>query len=332
VRDDERQLGLGLQTDKQLGEYDPLARIAEEAGFAVVTTFNDLWFQPALPALLEIAAATRRVQIGPSCLNPFTVHPVEIAGQIAMLDSASDGRAFLGLARGAWLETVGVDQSDPVTAMREAWEVVQRLLSGDDSGFAGRRFSLPQGERLRYPVRRRAVPLLVGTWAPALAAFAGETAQELKIGGSANPDLVPVMRDRIGNQDVGIVLGAVTVVDEDGERARRVARREVAMYLAVVGDLDPTFVLEPELVVQVRALVAVGDHDGAGALIPDDVLDRFSFSGTPEQVALHAEAVFGAGARRIDFGTPHGVPERRGVELLCREVLPRLRSTVGVEH
>jgi len=44
----------------------------EEAGFDVVTVFNDLWFQPSLPALLEIAAATTCVRVGASCLNPFT--------------------------------------------------------------------------------------------------------------------------------------------------------------------------------------------------------------------------------------------------------------------
>ena len=236
-----------------------------------------------------------------------------------------------GSREGAWLEPLGLDQSDPVTAIREAWEIVRRLLAGDDSGFAGQRFSLPQGERLRYPVLRDEVPLLVGTWAPRLAAFAGEAAQELKVGGSANPDVVPVMRERIGNPDVRIVLGAVTVVDEDGDRARSIARREVAMYLAVVAELDPTVSLEPELVARIRALVAAGDDEGAGALISDDVLDRFAFAGSPAQIAAHAEAVFDAGAGRVDFGTPHGVPERRGVELLCAEVLPRLRSAVTAD-
>jgi 5,10-methylenetetrahydromethanopterin reductase len=332
VSDDRHELGLGLQTDKKPGEYGPLARAAEKAGFAVVTTFNDLWFQPALPALLEIAGSTQRVRVGPSCLNPFSVHPVEIAGQTAMLDAAAGGRAFLGLARGAWLETMGIDQSDPVTAIREAWEVVRRLLEGDDSGFEGQRFSLRQGDRLRYAVLRRSVPLLVGTWSPRLAAFAGEAAQELKVGGSANPDVVPVMRERIGNPDVRIVLGAVTVVDEDGGRARRIARREVAMYLAVVAELDPTVSVEPELVARIRTLVATGDDEGAGALISDDLLDRFAFAGNPEQIAAHAEAAFDAGAGRIEFGTPHGVPERRGVELLCLDVLPRLRSTVGADR
>ncbi len=332
MSEDGRQLGLGLQTDKGSGDYGPLARLAEDKGFDVVTTFNDLWFQPALPALLEIAAATTRVRVGPSCLNPFTVHPVEIAGQTAILDAVANGRAFLGLARGAWLETMGVDQSDPVTTIREAWEVVRRLLEGDDSGFEGRRFSLRQGDRLRYAVLRKSVPLLVGTWAPRLAAFAGEAAQELKVGGSANPDVVPVMRERVGNPDVRIVLGAVTVVDEDRDRARRIARREVAMYLAVVAELNPNVLLEPELVARVRALVAAGDDEGAGALISDDVLDRFAFAGSPEQIAAQADAVFDAGAGRVDFGTPHGVPERRGVELLCADVLPRLRSTVGADR
>jgi len=326
-----RELGLGLQTDKRPGDYAPLAQLAEDAGFDVVTTFNDLWFQPALPALLEIAGATTRVRVGPSCLNPFTVHPVEIAGQVAALDAASNGRAFLGLARGTWLEPLGLDQSDPVTAIRETWELVRRLLAGDSSGFTGRRFSLPQGQRLRFPVLRDQVPLLVGTWAPRLSAFAGEQAQELKVGGSANPDVVPVIRERIANPDVRIVLGAVTVVDEDGERARRIARREVAMYLAVVAELDPTVSLDPELVARVRTLVASGDDESAGALIADDVLDRFAFAGSPEQIAAHVEAAFDVGAGRVDFGTPHGIPERRGVELLCREVLPRLRSAVA-EH
>lgn len=321
----ERQLGLGLQTDKRPGEYGPLARLAEDAGFDVVTTFNDLWFQPALPALLEIAAATSRVRVGPSCLNPFTVHPVEIAGQTAVLDASSNGRAFLGLARGSWLEPLGIDQSDPVTAIRETWEIVRLLLAGDDSGFFGHRFSLPQGERLRFPVVRKDVPLLVGTWAPRLSVFAGEAAQELKVGGSANPAIVPVTRERIENAEVRIVLGAVTFVDEDGDLARNAARREVAMYLAVVAELDPTVSLEPELVTRVRDLVAAGDDEAAGALISDDVLDRFAFAGAPAQVAAHAEAVFDAGAGRVDFGTPHGRPERKGVDLLCKQVLPRLR-------
>jgi 5,10-methylenetetrahydromethanopterin reductase len=304
-----RELGLGLQSNKRPGDYAALAARAEEAGFDVITVFNDLFFQPALPALLEIARATERVRVGPSCLNPFTVHPVEIAGQTAALDLESNGRAFLGLAAGAWLDRVGVDASRPLTAIREAWEVVRRLLAGDDSGFHGQRFSLEPGNALAYEPLRREVPLLVGTWSPRLTAFAGEHAAELKLGGCANPAMVRLARERLGSSETRIVVGAVTVVDEDDAAARALARDEVALYLPVVAGHDPTV-----------------DVDLDAAEISDEVLDLFAFAGSPERIAAHAEALFAAGADRVEFGTPHGIDERRGVELLGARVLPPLQG------
>jgi 5,10-methylenetetrahydromethanopterin reductase len=97
------------------------------------------------------------------------------------------------------------------------------------------------------------------------------------------------------------------------------------MYLAVVADLDPTLRLPPDLTGRVRALVRAGDHAGAGALIPDDVLDLFAFSGTPDHVAALAGRVLDAGADRVDFGTPHGLTDAEGVALLGTRVLPQLR-------
>ncbi|HWE81066.1 MAG TPA: hypothetical protein VG265_05425, partial [Gaiellaceae bacterium] len=93
----------------------------------------------------------------------------------------------------------------------------------------------------------------------------------------------------------------------------------------VVAALDPTLELDPAFLAALGARVEAGDGDGAARLISDQVLDLFAFSGTPAAIAVQVEALFDAGARRIDFGTPHGIAERAGVELLVREVLPRLR-------
>ena len=57
-----------------------------------------------------------------------------------------------------------------------------------------------------------------------------------------------------------------------------------------------------------------------------DLLDRFAFSGTPEQIVRQAEALFAAGASRIEFGTPHGFTDAAGVRLLGKRVLPALRA------
>jgi 5,10-methylenetetrahydromethanopterin reductase len=305
-----REVGLGLQSNKQPGSYAKLARQAEADGFDVVTVFHDLFFQPSLPALLEIARATTRVRVGASCLNPFTLHPVEIAGQVAALDAESHGRAYLGLAAGGWLDRLELDTSRPFTAIRETWEIVRRLLARDESGFAGELFSLAPGNTLAYEPVRPSVPLLVGTWSPRLTAFAAEHGDELKLGGCANPAMVRLTRERLGER-TRLVVGAVTVVDEDAAAARAHARRELALYLPVVGGLDPTVEIDPSM--------------NAGE-IPDNILDLFSFAGEPAQIAEHAERLYEAGADRVEFGTPHGIDERAGVALLGSRVLPLLRS------
>jgi len=251
-----------------------------------------------------MARVTERIRLGPAALNPFTLHPYEIAGQVATLDAVSRGRAFLGLAKGAWLERLGIEEERPLAALREAVAIVQALLAGDPAGIDGERFTLAPGTTLAYPRVRNAVPLMIGTWGPVTARWAGTVANELKLGGSANPELVPVARSWLGNADVRIVVGSVSVVDEDGAWARERARAAVEPYLDVVAHLDPTLGLRP------------------GDPAP---LERFCIAGTPEEVAGRVLELWNAGADRVELGTPQGRTVLGGVDLVCTRVLPLLR-------
>jgi 5,10-methylenetetrahydromethanopterin reductase len=298
------EFGLGLQSDKSAEEYIRIARVAEEGGFDVVSVFHDLGFQPAIVPLTLIAHATERVRLGPAALNPYTLHPFEIASQIAALDLVARGRAYLGLVQGAWLDELGITEQR-LGSLREAVEVVRRVLRRDTSGFRGRRFQLAPGRGLMYEPVRPAVPLMIGTWRPRTAALAGELADEVKIGGCANPDMVRQMRRWIGNEHVGVVAGAVTFIDEDGTRARARAREEVELYLPVVRGLDVTLELEPE------------------DPIP---LEKFVFAGTPAEIVRQTEGLLEAGVRRIEFGPPQGETLEHGVRLLVERVLPAFRT------
>ena len=290
--------------DQLPADYEAIARTAEGAGIDVVSVFHDLLYQPAIGPLLLMARVTERIRLGPAALNPFTLHPYEIAGQTAMLDLASGGRAYLGLVKGAWLDQLGIDEERPLVALREAVEIVQKLLAGDTSGVAGERFTLAAGTALAYERVRQSVPLLIGTWGERTAAWAGTVADELKVGGSANPELVPVVRAWAAAADIRIVVGCVTVVDEDGGWARERARAAVAPYLDVVAGLDPTLELWPG---------------------QEPPLDRFAIAGTPEQVAAKVIALWEAGADRVELGTPQGRTTRDGVRLICERVMPLLR-------
>ena len=336
-----KKLSVALQTDKPLAAYGPLAAAVEAYGFDGVTVYNDMLYQPAWLPLLEMARATRRVSVGVAAVNPFTCHPINIAGNIALVDEASNGRAWLGLARGSWLEFVGVQPKRAVTALREAFGAVRHLLRQSKEPYPGEIFPVAGGDALRWSILRPDIPFLLGTWgAETIRACVGQVnapISEVKIGGTANPDVVPHFRKIISeaatqattqrsSSEIGIVMGAVCVVDQDGAAARALARREVALYLPVVAPLDPSLQLDPELLARIRSAADCYDFAAASALISDELLQRFAFAGTPEQVADQTHALFAAGASRVEFGTPHGLTPESGLRLLGEKVLPIVRN------
>lgn len=342
------ELSIAFQTDKPLAAYAALAAAAEAYGFDAVTVYNDMLYQPAWLPLLEMARATSCVRLGVAAVNPFTCHPINIAGNIALIDEASHGRAYLGMARGSWLEFVGVQPARPVAALREALACVRHLLRRDPAPRPGAFFPLAGGDSLRWRILRADIPFLLGTWGAQTIRACRDEIAEIKIGGSANPEVIPhfrrilnhldaeaqrAQRVRRDNQEieqpahrgVGIVIGAVSVVDADRAAARRLARREVALYLPVVAELDPTVQIEPDLLARLKETAARYDFDAAAALISDDLLDRFAIAGAPDDVAAHVEALFAAGASRVEFGTPHGLTPEQGLRLLGEQVVPRLK-------
>lgn len=332
----ERELSIALQTDKRASEYVALAQRINQYDFDVVTVYCDAPFQPSYGPLLLMAPHLSRARLGPAAVAPARMHPIDIASQTALLDTLAPGRTYIGLARGAWLEDHGIHEAArPLKAIQEAAEVIRYLLSGATGGYDGDIYTLAAHVHAPYPLPDVMPPLLIGSWGRRLCALVGELADEVKVGGSANPDLAPVIAGYIaaGEQkagrppgSVGMVFGAVTVIDEDRDAARRAARQAVALYLPVVAPLDPTVQVEPERVDRLRAASNAGDLDAASALISDDLLDRFAFSGDPNDIIRQSEALFAAGVRRIEFGTPHGLVSERGIQLLGERVLPALRG------
>jgi 5,10-methylenetetrahydromethanopterin reductase len=330
-----RDISIAFQTDKTAQQYIVLAKQVDHYDFDAVTVYCDAPFHPAFAALLIMAPHINKARIGPAAIPPSRIHPIDIAAQTALLADLAAGGVYIGFARGAWLEDHGIAEIKPaIQAIRESVEATQYMLSGKTGGYQGQIYQIAAHVKAPYPLPDGKIPILIGTWGKALCAVAGEIADEVKIGGTANPDVVPVIRDYIAVGEkrsgraigtVGIVAGAVTVVDDDRERARQAARRSVALYLPVVTPLDPTVSVEPELMARVREHVNADDLDSAAKLISDDLLDRFAFSGDTDDLIKQAEALFDAGASRVEFGTPHGLIPSEGVRLIGERVIPALR-------
>lgn len=332
-----REVSIAFQTDKTPAHYISLAKQVDQYDFDAVSVYCDVPFHPSFTPLALMAPHIKRARIGAAAVSPARIHPIDMAAEVALLSGIAAGGVYLGIARGAWLADHGITESNtPIQAIREAVEIVRYMLSGASGGYKGKVYQLAPHIRAPYPLPETPIPILIGSWGAKLSALAGELADEVKVGGSANPDIVPVIQSYIADGErkagresgtVRVCLGAVTVVDEDRDAARTLARRKVALYLPVVVPLDPTVQVEPELMARVEAHVNAGDEDAAARLISDDLLERFAFAGNPDDLIRQAETIFAAGAGRIEFGTPHGTPSKKGIDLLGKMVVPALKKS-----
>ena len=330
-----RELSIAFQTDKRAREYIALAQLVDQYAFDAVTVYCDAPYHPSYGPLLLMAPHIKRARLGPSGIPPARMHPLDIAAQTALLADLAAGGVYIGLVRGGWLAEHGISELDPpISAIREAVAIIQKLLAGESARIDGRVYQIAEHVRAPYPLPTAAIPIQIGTWSPKLAALAGEAADEVKIGGSANPDVIPLIADYIAvgearagraRGSVKIVTGAVSVVDEDREAARWAARRAVSLYLPIVSKLDATLEIDPGLMARVQDHVNAGEDDAAARLIPDDILDRFIFAGAPGDIIEQCGRLYDAGAQRIELGTPHGVSQAAtGIQLIGRQVIPAL--------
>jgi len=327
-----RQLSIAFQSNKKPSEYISLAKLVNRFDFDVVSVYCDAPYHPSYGPLLLMAPHIRNARLGPAAVSPFRMHPIDIAANTALLAGLASGGVYIGLARGAWLNDYGIKQPrTPILGVKEAIYIIRKLLTGEAAGFQGKVFNIAEHVTAPYPLPEADIPVLIGTWGSKMATLAGEFANEVKVGGSANPEMGLMIASNVRQGElnlgrntgsVGIVLGAVTVIDEDRSLARRLAKEALSLYLPIVAKLDNTISLDPELLEKIQGLVENGNTKSAGKLIPDEILDKLAFSGDYKDIINQVENLFQAGVTRVEFGTPHGVTSDGGINQIGEKVLP----------
>lgn len=314
-----------------------LAVAAEHAGADQVWFPHDPFMRHTWALTVAAAAHTERVGLGGITINPWTSDPFEIATYLATLDELSGGRALvgLGLHTDEMLRWVGYEPGDAAVRIREAVELIRRLLRGEVAAFEGEAFRWSDAAYLRFrPVRER-IPIYVACYGDELLRLSGE------IGDGSLPMVAPPESARVVAEHVRAgaaaagrdpaevdVAGCMWLsLSDDGAAAHEFMQRMVATFapyldpgaLALVG-------LSPEDFVEIKRLVEGGRLDDAAALVGDDML-RLAIVGTPDQVVERLADVEAAGITQANLGGPLGPDPEEALRLLGERVIPALRRT-----
>ncbi|MGE3908842.1 MAG: LLM class flavin-dependent oxidoreductase [Chloroflexota bacterium] len=321
-----------FNNDLPVAEYLTLAGAAEAAGFDQFWVSDDLFLRSAPVILTAVAGVTSHIKLGTCILNPYTLHPSEMAMIAATLDEVSGGRFLLGLAAGAndFLKWVGLEQTRPLATVRETVQVVRQLLRGEPVPFDGAALNgWTEEAYLRFP--SRPVPIYIGAMGPQMLRLTGEIAD----GGL--PLLFPPEHYETVAQYVtdGTVQAGRTLADldlaaciwcsiaDDREAAEAVLRDKIAYYGHALGPLiyDRLGVSREEFLPIEQALQRDRDPERARALVTPAML-KIGVAGSPRDLIPRLEALAALGVRHLSFGPPLGPDPLAAIQVLGREVLP----------
>ena len=324
------RFSLRLNNDLSVSEHVTLAQAAEAAGFDQYWVSNDLFLRSGPVILAAVAQATRRLEIGTGILNPYTLHPGEIAMLAATLDELSGNRFNLGIAAGAgeFLKWVGMAQETPLAAVRETILAVRALLAGERAALDGRFLRWTEEAYLRFAAPR-VTPIYVGAMGPKMLALTGELADgalpllfppehyfEVKpivdAGAAARPAA-------LGELDFAACIWVSLA--EDRAAAHRVLAQKVAYYGHALGPLiwDRLGLVRADFDAIERAMMVERDEEKAIALVDERML-RIGVVGGSQDVIERLEPLVAAGARHLSFGPPLGPDPLEAVRLLGRVV------------
>jgi 5,10-methylenetetrahydromethanopterin reductase len=256
--------------------------------------------------MAAFAAVTSRIKIGSGVINNWTRNIGLLAATFLTLDDLAPNRIICGI--GAWWDplakNVGITRRKPLVAMRETVEVLRRLLRMERVTFHGE-FHHVEGIELDVVHGRREprnVPIYIGATHMGMMELAGEIADGVVLNYCVPPEynLEALKHIEIGAKRAGRKLDeidrpqlVVCSVDPDHRRAVQAAKELITQYLAQQPHIAEASGTPPETVKQVQSILgwpATKEQiHAAMEFVPDDLIERITASGTPDEVRKKVE-------------------------------------------
>ena len=331
------KFSLRFNNDLPAKDYVKLAQAAEHWGFDQFWVSDDLFLRSAPVILTAIATATERIEIGTCIVNPYTLHPAEMAMMAATLDEISDGRFNLGLSSGAaeFLKWVGITPEKPVTAVRETVRALNRLLSGKRASVSGHFLHWADEAYLRFEPQRR-VPIYIGAMSPNMLGLIGEVADgglPLLLPPEHYETVLPYIRQgatKAGRdvRDLDLAACIWCSLAEDRTAAEAVLREKIAYYGHAMSPLiwQRLGLTQDDFRPIEQAMMQDNDKERAKALVTPDML-RIGVVGTAKDLIAPLENLVALGARHLSFGPPLGPDAFAAIEIIGQAIIPHFRQS-----
>lgn len=306
------RVALYLQDAHPLADAIEYVQYAESRGFEAVWQAESRLVRDAIVPMAAFGATTKRIKIGSGVINNWTRNAALTAATFLTLDDLAPDRIMLGI--GAWWDplakNVGIDRTKPLLAMREHVTVVRDLLAMKNVTFHGEFVNVTGIELDIVHGRRepRNVPIYIGATGPKMMAMTGEIGDGALLNYLVSPayNVEALSQLEKGAKLAGKTLDeidrpqlVVCSVDQDRKKALDGARKLVTQYLGQQPHIMKASGVSSDLLDEIHQVLtwpATEEQiERAMELVPDDVVQLITASGTPEEVRAKVREYVSAG-------------------------------------
>jgi probable F420-dependent oxidoreductase len=330
--------GFTLKPEHSIDRTIALTKQAEAAGFNYGWLFDShiLW-KDVYPLLTLMAVNTESMRLGTCVTNPATRDITVTASVLATLDEISGGRMDLGIGRGDSAQRVLGKGPVKTRVLDTAVGIIKDLVEGRTATYMDTDLDLTWTGSYELPV-------WIAGYGPMVLGMAGRTADGVILQ-LADVELIKWM--------IGIMRGAAAEVGRDPSQIKVQAaapahvgtieecRERVRWFPALVSNhvVDlvnkyPREQLPDSLTGYVRDREGYDyrHHAEVGSdnaeFVADDVADRFSIVGPPEEHVRRLVELHDAGIDQFNLYLMNGDEEAQ-LEAYGRDVIPAFREAIG---
>ncbi len=320
-----------------------IAEAADRLGFSHVRTVEHHFhyyggYSPSPLMFLSAASQrTTRVRLVTGAVLPVFNNPLQLAGEIAMLDAISGGRLDVGFAR-AFLphefRRFGVSPNESVARFREGIEQIDMLLTQENVTHKGTFHTIESTTTLPRPTQKPRPRFYIAALStPESFEFAGRmgySVMAIPLAPQKMRELISTYREArraAGHPGEGSVMMAFHMFcHENGRFARDTARDPLNNYLHSLVEAASDW----------TDGISSADYPGYDKIIAqlktasmDKMIENNSaWIGTPSEIAAMIERIsndfqFDEASLQINFNLLPQAEAMRSLELFAREVIPK---------
>jgi len=309
----EGRVALYLQDKHPIRDGMRYAQLAEAMGFEAVWQAESRLVREATVPMAAYAAVTERIKVGSGVVNNWTRNVGLLAATFSTLDDLAPGRVILGV--GAWWDPlarkVGITRTRPLQAMRETVEATRRLLAMERVTYHGTFVDLDDVEIdiVHGDRSPKDVPIYVGATGMKMMELAGEVADGVVLNYLVGPSYNARAMDALaaGAARAGRTVDAldrpqlvVCSLDQDREVALDRARELVTQYLGQQPHIGKASGVDQSVLDDIGKVLTWPASEeeirAAMRLVPDDVVQLITASGTPDECRAKVREYVDAGA------------------------------------